>query len=115
MPRTKPRHYLRTVRLAAGLSQTELAGLLGVSEDVVSNVERERTEPTIAVMFGLWLIFGKAPAELFPDLCERILDGVAARAVALDESLRDRDDAAARKKIALLRAMSDRLASPTNI
>lgn len=115
MPRSRPRHYLRTVRLAAGLSQAELGTLLGVSEDVVSNVERERTIPTLAVVFGLWLVFGKAPAELFPSLCEGIVDGVGARALGFDETLRDRPDAATRKKLTLLKGMTDRLAAPTGL
>jgi DNA-binding XRE family transcriptional regulator len=108
MPQRALRHYLRTIRLSNGLSQADLGLLVGVSEDVISNCELERTNPTTAVVLGCMLLFGKTAPELFPTLCEAVQESVGAGAAALDERIRYRTDPASLKKLALLASLSAR-------
>jgi len=41
---------VRTYRVAAGLTQTELADRIGRSHDVISNIERGLTSPTLEIL-----------------------------------------------------------------
>jgi transcriptional regulator with XRE-family HTH domain len=108
MSRRRINQYLRRERLSAGLSQPELGALLGVSEDVVGNVEREVSNPTLAFVIGCTLLFGKSAAELFPALYNSIQEDLGANGGALDETLRDKTDKRSLKKLALLSAMANR-------
>ena len=103
------RQYLRTARLSAGLSQSELGALLGVSADVISNVERGVSSATVKTVVGCSLLFGQTTAELFPSLYRTIEDDICARAVAFDRKLRGRTDPASCKKLALLAELVDRV------
>lgn len=100
--------YLRSQRLAAGLSQFELGKLLGVSEDVISNCEVGRSVPRSAMVLGCELVFGKHPAKLFPALYEIVQEAIGIRAAALDERLRGRTDPSSLKKLRLLKRIAER-------
>jgi len=62
---------LRAARLAArggaGIGQSELAALLGVSQATISDYERGRRRPSIAVLAGLARVLGVSPAWLLED------------------------------------------------
>lgn len=107
--------YLRSERLTAGLSQSELGALLGLSEDVISNCERGRTTANAAIILGCELIFGKHPSLLFPTLYESVQEAIGIRAAALDERLRGRTDLASLKKLSLLDAIASRSIAPSDL
>jgi transcriptional regulator with XRE-family HTH domain len=115
MPQRKLQIYLRSERLAAGLSQAELGELLGYGEDFVRKCELGQRKPTIKFILGCELIFGRSAAESFPALVEKIQEEIGRNAASLDARLRNRTDAASLKKIRLLRGIVERMASFHNL
>ena len=79
---------VRTLRVSAGLKQTDLAERAGVSTSSISLVEAGRREPTIKWLRSIAPALGMSAAVLF------------AAALALDEG--DRGDAEAREVAELL-------------
>lgn len=103
--------YMRTLRLASGLTQGDLGLLLGVSEAVVSNCERGVSVPNPHVLLGCTYLFGTGAADLFPRLHREVLDRIERGAVACDELWRDRHDATTLKKRGILQRIIE-LSSP---
>lgn len=67
--RTKRRCYLRTHRRNWGLSQKELAALIGtIKAGQVSCYENNKRAPTLEVALACQAIFGVSPATMFPDI-----------------------------------------------
>lgn len=85
--------------------------MLGVSEDVVGNVEWGLSIPTYAFVLGCALLFGKSSDRLFPYLYNTVQEDVGRAALTLDEKLRGRTDSLSRKKLALLSAFAKRTLS----
>ena len=56
---------LKNARLAKGLSQTELAKLIGVSRQTVNMIENGDYNPTVALCLKLCHALGKTLDELF--------------------------------------------------
>ncbi len=73
--------YLKTYRRRAGLTQLELAQLLGVCDDtVVSKLERCKRMPNIQIAIGCEVIFDQPAERIFPSMCDDIEQTIAARA-----------------------------------
>src|SRR5579863_6114065 len=69
MASPKLEHYLRASRKRSGLSQTELAYLLGATtRNQVSRYERQRHVPPLRVALALEALFGTPVSELFPGI-----------------------------------------------
>ena len=82
------RSYVRAYRLRWGLSQDELAFILGFkSRKFISYLENHKLPPTLAVAVALRVVFGIEHSELFPALCDKIEADVLARANELYERL----------------------------
>ena len=65
----RPVNYLRSYRLRWGLSQKELAYLLGWDRpDVISRIEQKQRPPTLALAMACFILFDTQAAELFPDM-----------------------------------------------
>jgi transcriptional regulator with XRE-family HTH domain len=81
-------HYLRSERKRAGLSQSDIAALLG-DETVsrVSRYERRRRVPPLLTALAYEAIFGKPVAELFDGTYAPIQAEVIRRAKLLAEKL----------------------------
>lgn len=58
---------IKICRIKAGMTQSELAILLGVSEMTISNYERGEREPSVAVLKRMAEIFGVTVDELIAD------------------------------------------------
>jgi transcriptional regulator with XRE-family HTH domain len=72
--------YLRFLRKNSGLSQQDLARILGsVSASQVSRHERSRSLPTILAAFGYQVVFQKPASEIFPGLYHTVEVGVEER------------------------------------
>jgi len=100
-PRLKS--YLRSYRLRWGLTQAELAYLVGLkSGSVVSRIERLKRQPGLMVALACQVIFGTPPLELFPGIFSEIEAAVMRRAYALYENLQGTTSRAAKTKLNLL-------------
>lgn len=60
------KNRIRDNRLARGMSQEELATRLGVTKTAVSDYERGRRFPRMAILFGLTELFGCHVEDLYP-------------------------------------------------
>jgi transcriptional regulator with XRE-family HTH domain len=86
MKKEKPTCYLRSYRRRWGLSQKDLAYLLGLkSEAVVSRIEKKLRRPSLKVVIGCFIIFGTSAVDLFPGISQGIEDDVMARVWELYE------------------------------
>lgn len=90
-------NYLRTYRRKAGLTQKELAHLMGAETHAyISRHERGVRMPDIRTIFAYARIFRVRPEKLFPALAERISADVASRAAALLEEIEREENPSAR-------------------
>jgi transcriptional regulator with XRE-family HTH domain len=79
---------LRIHRKRSGLSQKELATLLGYrNAAVICRLERGQCPPRLWQYLALEIIFGKALAEMFPPLFVNVEDDVVRRAYGLHQTL----------------------------
>jgi len=84
MPSTQLPNYLRSNRKCLGLSQDEVAFLLGAQSGAkVSRYERFVREPSLATALAYEAIFQKPASELFGGLYQKMEQKVVARAKAL--------------------------------
>lgn len=72
-------NHVITHRKKAGLSQREVARLIGYAIASVSRHEAERTELTLSTALGYELVFGVPVAQLFPRLTGSIRKGIEQR------------------------------------
>ncbi len=80
MRTTKLPNYLRTYRKRAGLSQRDLAFLLGVrARGPVSEMEKRRRMPLLRTALALEVIFGIPAGELFAGMRESTASDIDAR------------------------------------
>jgi len=64
--------YVRPYRIRWGLSQKDLAFLIGFqSRKAISFLENDKLPPTLAVAIALYIVFGTEHAEMFPALCAK--------------------------------------------
>ena len=90
MPSAQVTSYLRSHRLRSGMSQRELAELVGIIEHhQVSTHERATAVPTLLVALSYQAVFCVPVSELFPDLYETILTGVEDRLTRTKQALHD--------------------------
>lgn len=77
-------NYLRTYRKRSGLSQGEVAFLLGCKSGTkVSRYELFRRNPTLETTLALEVIFGAPVCNLFAGVHDRVSDMTARRAQQL--------------------------------
>lgn len=107
MPRNKLPNYLRACRKRAGLSQEDLAFLLGCKNgSKVGRYERFRRQPTLSTVFALERIFERPSRELFAGVYEEAERRVADRAGRLVVRLsKSSDSPQLRRKLAALKAI----------
>jgi transcriptional regulator with XRE-family HTH domain len=110
-------NYLRTYRKRAGLSQDEVAFLLGVAYGTkVSRYERRSRQPGLMTVFAYEVLFRVTPRELFGDLFRKVETKTLRRARALVRKLgRAACDPLTARKLNLLRAItSGSVSEPLN-
>jgi DNA-binding XRE family transcriptional regulator len=101
--------YLRTFRRRWGLTQTELAFLIGVkSNTLVSRFEELKRTPNLSVAFACEIIFDASQLELFPGLFDDVQDAVYLRANELYEELQGSSAKATRAKLDFLEGVLSR-------
>lgn len=98
----KPVNYLRSFRLRWGLSQGELADLLGWERpEVISRIEKKQRPPTLQFVMACFVLFGAPAAELFPDIAAGIEAGVMARVWEMYERIQGEPSKKTKTKIEL--------------
>jgi DNA-binding XRE family transcriptional regulator len=96
---------LRALRRKSGLSQIELAQLLGFVSDVpVSRHERSETVPNLMTALGYEVIFRLPISELFPGLYRSVEAVIEERLAILEEDLQQ-STAKGRKAIPVARKL----------
>ena len=84
MPSPRFQNYLRANRKRLGLSQEDVAFLLGLpTGQKVSRHEQFVHIPTLAAVFAYEVIYKRAASELFSDLYQKVEKEIAKRAKAL--------------------------------
>lgn len=79
--------YLKAYRQRSGLTQTELAALLGFDAPVnISRYERGIREPHLEAALALELLFDARTIDLFPKYTEEIIADLIVRVQRLEES-----------------------------
>ena len=92
--------YLRPYRRRWGLTQDELAALLGCKTGaVISRLERNDRQPSLEAAYAFDVIFGTDPIELFPGLHAKVKKNVIARARDLYDALQGDSSKTARLKL----------------
>ena len=82
--------YLRTHRLKSGMSQSELAELVGiVSHQQVSQHERATATPSLTAALSYQFVFRVPMTELFPGLVESVKLNVEERLYKMKEKLQE--------------------------
>ncbi len=101
--------YLRTLRRRWGLTQKELAFLIGASGGPqISKLEQLKRLPSLAAAIACVVIFDSSPYKLFPGLFEDIEEAVLQRATELYEELQGNPSASARTKLDFLEEVLNR-------
>jgi transcriptional regulator with XRE-family HTH domain len=96
-------HYLRRKRKMWGLSQQELAQLIGgVSRSQLSRMEREETPPSKRVLAACQFLFNCPGKDLFPNLYAAVEDHGIRAAYELYQSLENDESPKALRKKAFL-------------
>jgi transcriptional regulator with XRE-family HTH domain len=109
MKTRKPLNFLRSYRLRWGLSQTELAHLLGSkSAGVITRIEKKLRAPTLKVMIGCFIIFGTPAAELFPGISASVESDVMLRVWEFYEKIQGDASRKTKMKIELLEGAIER-------
>ena len=100
--------YLHTLRKQRGLSQSDLAALLGISVSALSRIELQTRRPTAELIIATELIFAKRAEEVFPGFYREIEREVAGRARARLEFLKIMSDPKSRDQRDLLSELINR-------
>jgi transcriptional regulator with XRE-family HTH domain len=100
--------YLNTLRMRRGLTQPELAELMGIGASLLSKVESLERRPTTKVILAAEIVFGMPAREIFPGAYKNLEQGVVKRARALRSQFLDRSDPAAAEKLRLIDQIMER-------
>lgn len=113
---SRVRSYLRTARRSWGLSQQDLALLLGFkSRAHISRLERDERAPSLESLIACLVLFGTSTPELFPGLYSDIEETVLRHAAQLLDTLDGDNSLRAKRKRALLeRALSRAISSSSS-
>ena len=79
-----------------------MAALFDVTKSAMSRFENLSRQPTVELVIGAEVIFGKSAKEVFPGLYREIEQIILDRARILRDSLKTKNDPVTRKKVRLL-------------
>jgi transcriptional regulator with XRE-family HTH domain len=83
--------YLRTIRLKSGLTQKDVAALLGLETgSAISRTEKGNGIPSLAILLGYCIIFEIHPKDIVPRMYQDIEKDVYAQAHVLVAHLEKR-------------------------
>src|SRR5438445_9134150 len=104
----KLQNYLRTYRKGSGLSQDEVAFLLGCQNGTkISRYERFVRKPSLETLFVYEVVFGALVRELFAGAYQKVEKRISNRAQLLIRKLnRATSDRMATRKLQILKAIT---------
>jgi transcriptional regulator with XRE-family HTH domain len=96
-------NYVRAHRKRAGLSQLELALILGYrNEGVISRHELFRSVPPLLMALGYEVVFQTSVSELFPGLKETVENAIESSLADFESALHKRTNQAARSQVPVI-------------
>ncbi|WP_340151444.1 helix-turn-helix transcriptional regulator [uncultured Sneathiella sp.] len=102
--------YLKAYRHRSGLTQAEVARLLGFDAPVsISRYENFQRVPHLEAALALEMLFDASVGELFPQVSEKVLTDLLQEIEALHEEIRKNALPADHYKVAALANMQARL------
>jgi len=104
------KNYLRTARRRSGLTQAEVAFLLGAGDGAaLSRYERLSQSPSFRTALGFEIVFGVPAGELLPGVTEQVERKIIENALLLSHRL-ERLPRSARieRKLRILASIADR-------
>ena len=104
----KPQTTLYLSRKQSGLSQRDLAVLLHVSPQTVSALEADRRDPSLAIAFGIELVFGHPARTVFTGHYDKLENKLMRRAATLFEEMETKHDSVSKSKREFLLKMIER-------
>ena len=107
MSRSLP-SYLTSLRLQRGLTQPELADLLGIGPSLLSKVETLDRRPTARVILAAEIVFGVPARDIFPGAYHVIESAVVQRARNLRGELKGKSDPTSVTKRQLVKELTQR-------
>jgi transcriptional regulator with XRE-family HTH domain len=94
MAHTSVGTYLRFLRRKSGLTQRELARILGsVTVTQISRHERSITPPGLLTAFGYQAVFQKPISDIFPGLYYAVEAGIEERLAAFEDEMSESEQA----------------------
>ena len=109
MSRPKFKNDLRALRLRSGLSQLELARLLGVCDSTVCRYECGTRPMTVLHLLACEIIFGVHATDILVPLRDKVEDAIGCRAMSLHDRLEGKTDPVSVKKLYFLEALTRRV------
>lgn len=95
--------YIRPLRRRWGLTQGELAFLIGTKTPaMVSRIEAVKTYPSLAQAIACSILFDTPPSELFPELHGKVYEFLLKQAETLYEQTQGNSSRATRAKLDFL-------------
>ena len=92
-------HTILLHRKRIGLSQGELAHLIGISQSALSRIEEAQVgDLRLDVALALTVVFGQAPHRMFAEQFNAIEEEVITRAASVYDTVRDKADRKSVKK-----------------
>jgi transcriptional regulator with XRE-family HTH domain len=96
-------NYVRAHRKRAGLSQLELAVILGYrNEGVISRHELFRSVPPLLMALGYEVVFQTSVSELFPGLRETVENAIETSLAEFESALRKQKNQAPRSQVPVI-------------
>jgi transcriptional regulator with XRE-family HTH domain len=105
--------YLHRLRKQWGLSQPDLAMLLGVTGSALSRFENRSRHPSAELIVAAEVIFGHRAKDVFPRFFHDIERTIVERSHTLYKSLESKTDKTSREKLRLLTEIIDRASQST--
>jgi transcriptional regulator with XRE-family HTH domain len=96
-------NYVRARRKRAGLSQLELAVILGYrNEGVISRHELFRSVPPLLMALGYEVVFQASVSELFPGLRDTVEEAIEGSLAEFESALRKQNNQAPRSQVPVI-------------
>ena len=112
MPHLLP-SYLHKLRKQWGLSQPDIASLLGITGSALSRFENRSRRPNARLIVGAEVIFGHGAKDVFPAFYRDTERAIVNRARRQHTRLEHKADPASREKLRFLSEIIERASQTT--
>lgn len=106
--------YLRTLRRRWGLTQPELAQLLGIQRSHISRLESGKRTPAFESLIAILLVFETKASDVFPKMTKEIWEDVGRRAYELHSEVQGNSSRGTKMKLDFLERVIKRAKDQPN-